>query len=119
MDARREEDDEINDFERAPLGEGEDERVSSDLSSLFSSSQSSRKPDHELHFVLIWFLQQYNKRLTVLLDRDRDDMRVLDEIRSGGGGEEEREDSPVLPAKGKKGKKKKLTIEEVSRWTMV
>ncbi|KAL7409310.1 eukaryotic membrane protein family-domain-containing protein [Mrakia frigida] len=90
MDARREEDDEINDFERAPLGEGEDER-------------------------------QYNKRLTALLDRDRDDMRVLDEIRSGRGGEEEvlQQQQPDGNAKGKKGKKKKLTIEEVSRWTMV
>lgn len=48
-------------------------------------------------------------------------MRVLDEIRSGRGGEEEvlQQQQPDGNAKGKKGKKKKLTIEEVSRWTMV
>lgn len=49
MDARREEDDEINDFERAPLGEGEDERVSSVSSKQLLSTLSSSAAHLERH----------------------------------------------------------------------
>jgi hypothetical protein len=111
MDARREEDDDINDFARAPLGEGEDERVSP------RPPIPSSLTDFSLTSLPLRPAQLYNSRLSALLDRDRDDMRVLDEIRS----DEQR--APLSTkedgGEGTKKKKKKLTIEEVSRWTMV
>ena len=101
MDARRSEDDEVNDFARPPLGEGEDEKVS--LHMIISPNVFP-----ELTSVLMCRrCQEYNQRLRSLLDRDRDDLRVTHEIRTDDG-----------TAKAG-GKKKKLTIEEGSRWTMV
>lgn len=93
----------INDFGRDPIGEGKEERVSThflyDLLCLETVSHAN--PRHP---------QKYNRDLKTLLDNRRDDAAPVAET-----GERKSGDTGL----DANGKKKRLALEEITRFTMV
>ena len=86
----------INDFGRDPIGEGKEERVSPFT---LCDDSFSYKPH-----------QKYNRDLKTLLDNRRDDAEPVAEI-----GERKPGDTGL----DANGKKKRLALEEITRFTMV
>lgn len=86
----------VNDFGRDPIGEGKDERVGPHIS-------------HACMVLRILF-QKYNRDLKTLLDNRRDDAEPVAEI-----GERKPGDTGL----DANGKKKRLALDEITRFTMV
>lgn len=92
----------INDFGRDPIGEGKEERVRCITLCLIQFKQ------HRL--TLSNRHQKYNRDLKTLLDNKQDDTAPVAEIgeRNPGGKDA-----------GGDGKRKRLALEEITRFTMV
>ena len=89
--------DAVNDFGRDPIGEGKEERVST---TAFTTTTEE-----------LTGCQDYNRELKTLLDNKRDDASPVAEIG---------EHKPSVGAKDEgDGKKKRLPLEEITRYTMV
>ena len=95
----REEEDKVNDFGRDPIGEGKEEQVRG-----FTA--------HPTQPLLITSIQRYNKELKTLLDNRRDDANPVAEIGELAGGKGDRGDKDG-------GKRKRLPLEDITRFTMV
>lgn len=89
----------INDFGRDPIGEGKEERVS------FISLCETTMP-----YTLLTPTQKYNRDLKTLLDNKQDDTAPVAEI-----GERKTGDKDT----GGDVKRKRLALEEITRFTMV
>ena len=94
----REQADRVNDFGRDPVGEGKEEQVR--LSSLWCPWGT---------IVTCLPLQLYNKELKTLLDNKRDDAGLVAEIGERNPGDGDKDG----------GKRKRLPLEEITRFTMV
>lgn len=92
MEQRAKDDDEINDG--APIGEGKDEKVS-------CQARSIRQK------LITYYGQTYNRELKSLLNQSKDDATMVADM---GEGKAE---------KGGGGKKKRIQLEELTRFTMI
>ena len=100
----REAEDVVNDFGRDPIGEGQEERVSS--ISIFPLTVFKRR---------VPYVQKYNRELKDILDNKWDDAAQVSEIGELGCSER----GVIEPTRDEERKRKRPKLEELTRFTMV
>ena len=100
----REAEDVVNDYGRDPIGEGQEERVSS-ISTSPLTVLKCRVPH----------VQKYNRELKDILDNKWDDTAQVSEIGELGSSER----GVIEPTRDEDRKRKRPKLEELTRFTMV